>query len=74
MMNSPKSLTATVHIRFNYDGPEAKPVEESQVEMINRILDGAADLDPTLRDLLISFVAHLSEVSNQNNGGRTEPE
>lgn len=71
MLQSPKSLTATVHIRFHYYEPEGKPADESQVEMMNRILDHASELDPSLQELLISFANYLSELKNKE--GEAEP-
>ena len=65
MIQSPKSLTATVHVRFNYQEPDINPAGESQVEMLNRILDQAADLDPALQECVIGFVNHLKGLNNK---------
>lgn len=66
MFESPKSLTATIHVRFDYREPEGKPVDQSQVEMMDRILDQAAGLDPGLQELLVTFASHLRGLSKED--------
>lgn len=61
MMQSPKSLTATIHVRFDYAEPEAKPEGESKVEMINSILDRASELEPCMLETLLRFASYLAE-------------
>lgn len=63
MMKSPKSLTAVIHIKFNYPEPEDKPVNEADMEMLSRILDRAAELEPELQELIVKFANHLCELS-----------
>ncbi|MBA7685508.1 hypothetical protein ES703_93933 [subsurface metagenome] len=60
MMKSPKSLTATIYVRFHYEEPEGSPLFAGQTEMVGRILDQANDLDPDLQEILVKFADHLS--------------
>ena len=60
MFESPKSLTATVHVRFNYSDPETGPVTASDVEMLNKILDKASELSPDHRELLVKFADYIN--------------
>ncbi len=64
MIGSPKSLTATVHIRFHYAEPVTKPLVEGETELLGKVLEHAADLNPVLQELLIKFANHLKEQSN----------
>lgn len=63
-MFEPKSLTATIYVKFHYKQPEAK-VGENEVEMISGILDKASDLSPELQETLIKFMDYLSNLNNQ---------
>lgn len=65
MLESPKSLTATIHVRFNYKEREAEPIGERQVEIINRILDRTSELDPELQDLVVKFASYLNEIGQK---------
>ena len=65
MMQGPKSLTATVHVRFNYDEPEVKTAVGGQVQIIAELLEHTADLDPQLQELLIKFANHLKATNTQ---------
>ncbi len=60
MFESPQSLTATVHVRFNYREPESAPVNASDVEMLNKILDKASELSPDHRELLVKFADYIN--------------
>lgn len=62
MFESPKSLTATVHVRFNYKELESAPVTASDVEMLNKILDKASGLSPDHQDLLVKFADYIKEL------------
>lgn len=66
MMQSPTSLTATIHVKFHYGEPGSKLIDDSQLEMINAILHGANNLDPALQELIIGFVHHLKEVNKDD--------
>ncbi len=65
MFESPKSLTAVVHVKFHYKEVELKPVGEADVEMISRILEKASGLDPDHQELLVKFADYISQVSNR---------
>ncbi len=60
IFESPKSLTATVHVRFNYSESAAEPVTASDIEMLNNILDRASDLSPEHRELLVKFAEYIN--------------
>lgn len=60
MFESPKSLTATVHVRFNYGPSAAEPVTATDVEMLNNILDRASELSPDHRELLVKFAEYIN--------------
>lgn len=66
MFESPKSLTATVYVRFNYKQSEIK-VEASELELINRILDQASDMSPEQRELLLKFADYLTYNMHKKN-------
>jgi len=61
MIQSPRSLTAVVHVKFHYDEVEAKPVNERDIEMLSQILSKASGLEPELQQLLIKFADYLGQ-------------
>ena len=65
MIQGPKSLTATVHVRFHYAEPEVKTAVEGQTQMIAKLLEHTTDLDPELQELLIKFANYLKGISTQ---------
>lgn len=68
MLESPKSLTATVHVRFHYTEPEAKPMSDSQTQMIGKILDQAAEMEPEFQELLLKFTDYLNQQKQKTEG------
>jgi len=68
MIKSPKSLTATIHVRFHYKENETDPLEQGTTETIAKILDEASDMDPGLQELLIKFANYLSQISQKQEG------
>lgn len=60
-MESPKSLTAVVYVRFNYQdkGTEAKPLGRGELEMLNRLMDQACNLPVDLQEMLVKFGSYL---------------
>ena len=60
IFESPKSLTATVHVRFKYSESAAAPVTATDVEMLNNILDRASELSPDHRELLVKFAEYIN--------------
>ena len=66
MINAPSSLTATVHIKFNY-GPEgSSPVP---TEMLNRVFDHASEMSPELREILVKFADFLDTLEKKEESG-----
>lgn len=63
MIQSPKSLTAVVHVKFHYADEEAgiKPVSERDIEVISRILDKASGLEAEKQELLVKFADYLNQ-------------
>ena len=68
MIAVPKSLTAVVHVKFDYDGQKPQPVSDSDIKIISRILDKAAGMEPELQEILVKFADHLSKL-----GDKVEP-
>lgn len=60
MLESPKSLTATVHVRFNYKQLESGPVTASDVAVLNKLLDKSSELSPDHRELLLKFTDYIN--------------
>ncbi|GAH81942.1 unnamed protein product [marine sediment metagenome] len=73
MIQSPKSLTAVVHVKFHYEETEPKPVSELDVEMVSQILAKASGLEPELQELLIKFAGHLNQVMETEERGDHQP-
>ena len=71
MIQSPKSLTATIHVRFHYRDPESEPVTEGETQIIDKLLSHAGDLAPELQELLIKFASYLREQSGNGNNQAT---
>lgn len=71
MMESPKSLTAIVHVRFHYKEPETKSVSESELEMLGRILDRASELSPEQQEILAKFAHYLDQLGKERGGNST---
>ena len=66
MIESPKSLTAVVHVKFHYVEKENKQDTESGVETLSKLLDQASELDPEYQELLIKFANHLKETRDKS--------
>ena len=65
MIESPKSLTAVVHVRFHYRETAAKATE-SGIRMLSKLLDQASELSTEHQELLIKFANHLKETCNKS--------
>ena len=61
MFESPKSLTAVIHIRFQE--PTGKPPIEEEIEILNRMMDDADELDPELSEILVQFADYINKAS-----------
>ncbi len=71
MLERPKSLTAVVHVNFKYSESESKKISESEIEILNRVLDKASELTPDMQEILVKFAEYMNKVQEQN---RAEPE
>ena len=65
MFQSPKSLTAVVHVRFSYEEPTSKSPSESEVEILSRLMDQSSELEPSLQEILVQFAEHLKKVGKR---------
>jgi len=70
MIQSPKSLTAIVHVRFNYEKTEPRPAEEGEIESISNILEQTADLPHNLQTILLQFAEYLSKSGKKRDESR----
>jgi len=64
MIESPKSLTATIHISFHYEEAETESTERS-AETLNKLFQQASGLAPASQELLIKFADCLQETGNK---------
>ena len=65
MVESPKSLTVIVHVRFHYGEAETKTTEGG-VEALSKLFDQASELIPEHQELLIKFANHLKETCDES--------
>lgn len=63
MVDMPRSLTAIVHLRFNYDEKQRKLVGEAEVQLLDDLMGKAAGLDPELQELLVKFADYIQKTS-----------
>ena len=68
MVESPKSLTATIYVRFHYKEPETDPLGQGTTKTIAKILDQATEMDPDLQEILNKFASYLGEQSQRGKG------
>lgn len=61
-IETPRSLTAIVHVKFNYQEPKAQPVTEGEIELLSRILDQASECSPEQQELLVKFADYLRKL------------
>ncbi len=69
MIETPKSLTAIVHMRFHYEELKSKLPSEGEIEILAKLMDQASELDPDLQEILIKFASHLKKTEAP--GGQT---
>ena len=62
MFESPKSLTAVIHIRFQE--LTSKPPTEEEKEILSRMMDDTDELDPELSEILVQFADYLNKDSS----------
>ena len=63
MMNTPKSLTATIHVRFHYKEPELEKATEGETKVLDELLARVSELAPEHQDLLVKFANYLKDFS-----------
>ncbi len=68
MFESPRSLTATIYVRFNYKEPEAQRLDEKPTEMMGIILDQASGLSTEMQEILVKFADYLSKLGQEKVG------
>ena len=68
MIDTPKSLTAVVHVRFNYQESAVKTPDSKEIEILSNILDQASSLPPEMQEVMIKFADYLGKLT-----GRAEP-
>ncbi len=69
-METPKSLTAIVHVKFHYD--DNRSTEPRRAELLSRMLEHAVELKPELQQMLVDFASHMDKVSSEpGNGGQS---
>lgn len=61
MIETPKSLTAIVHVRFHYEESRSKLPSEGEIEILANLMDTASELDPDFQEILIKFANHLKK-------------
>ena len=66
MLEAPKSLTAVIHVRFNYKESEAKPVSEGETQILSRILDQASELSTDKQELLVKFADYINQLGKKD--------
>lgn len=64
MIQSPKSLTAVVHVKFHYGEEETKQPGEAQVELLSNVMDSASEMSPELQEVLAQFADYLQKVTS----------
>ena len=65
MMQLPKSLTATVHIRFQYAEPETTPVADCPIELVAKLIENVGDLPPELQEVIFKFANYLKKTTTE---------
>jgi len=63
MTETPKSLTAVAHVKFNYQETEAKTSDTREIEMLSRILGQTSSLSPERQEIMVKFADYLSKLT-----------
>lgn len=64
MIETPKSLTAIVHVKFNYQESAAKAPDAREIEILSRILNQSSELSPDMQEIMVKFADYLSSLTN----------
>lgn len=67
-MESPRSLTAVVHVKFNYKERKNPKVNKSDLEVMSKILDQADEMPLEYQELLAKFADYLKNLSENKVG------
>jgi len=70
-MESPKSLTAMVHVRFHYRELPSQAPSKSEIEVLGSLLERASKLDPDLQELLVRFADYVKGSSEGTGVGQS---
>jgi len=65
---SPTSLTATIHVSFDYHEPEPKTGSQDDIDLLNRIFDQASNLPDDMQQVLIRFARYLAGLEHKKEG------
>jgi hypothetical protein len=72
MNEIPKSLTAIVHVRFQYGGGiSTKP---RRAELLSQVVERASELNPELQEMLVNFAGHVDNKPSERRGNGQSPE
>ena len=65
MIEALKSLTAIVHVRFNYKEKEASAGRgiQGEVELMAKVLDHASELAPEMQKIMVKFANYLGDLT-----------
>lgn len=72
-LQMPKSLTATVHVDFNYKKCRAGPPREVEIKILDRLMNRAADLEPAMQEMVDKFAAYMDRVYPEREGDGQDP-
>ena len=70
MSQIPKSLTAIVHVRFNTKDGETRSAENTEIEIVGRILDRASEMPLADQQMLMRFADYLKQFAQVPGGQR----
>ena len=62
MAETPKSLTAVAHVKFNYQEPDAKKPDAKE-EILSRILNQTSSLSPAMQEAVAEFADYLGDLT-----------
>lgn len=65
MIETPKSLTAIIHVKFNYEQSAAKTPDAKDIELLSNILDQTSNLAPEMQEIIAKFADYLGTLNNR---------
>lgn len=72
MNEAPKSLTAIIHVTFDYGG--GKRTTPRRAELLSQIVERASELNPEHQEMLINFAGHVEKGSSGRGNDGQSPE